>query len=63
MKYLATSAAWKLVPQATMRTASVLANTAWAAGPNAASSSLPPATRSSSVCATARGCSWISLSM
>ena len=29
MKYLATRPAWKLVPQATMRTASVFANTAW----------------------------------
>ena len=41
----------------------VFAKTACAAGPNAASSSLPPVTRSASVCATARGCSWISLSM
>ncbi len=37
--------------------------TSVAAGPNAASSNRPFATRSGSVSATARGCSWISLSM
>ena len=38
-------------------------NTSVAAGPKAASSRRPLATRSCSVSATARGCSWISLSM
>ena len=43
--------------------AAVRLNTSVAAGPNAASSSRPLATRSCSVSATARGCSWISFSM
>jgi hypothetical protein len=44
-----------------MRTASVRANTAEAAGPKAASSRRLPVTRSSSVCATARGCRELAL--
>src|SRR5580704_8515334 len=46
-----------------MCTPFTLLNASWAPGPNAASRSLPPETRSSSVWAMARGCSWISLSM
>ena len=47
----------QLVPQAAMCTALTLPNTCEAPGPKAASSSLPPATRCSRVCAIARGCS------